>query len=152
MGCPLQTVEEVAKQTSKYSTLSVRMGYTYAHQHRISSYKDIVTAEIRRKHMISIHTRYIYKTLRDHLHVKLKTLQEPANLYHVFMHNSYTMVSASYIFEDAHDSVLQGWRVASNSIDKKRGRICKHASQVPDSERRILIYASGLPRRSRLKN
>ena len=39
--------------------------------------------------------------------------------------------------------VLQGWRMASNSFDEQ-GRTYKHTFQVPESERKNLIYASWL--------
>ncbi|KAF8524245.1 hypothetical protein JB92DRAFT_3109660 [Gautieria morchelliformis] len=60
---------------------------------------------------VSIPTRYIYKMLRDHLHIK--TLQEASKLYQIFVRNAQTKASAGYIFEDVHNLFCKGgeWRV-----------------------------------------
>ena len=68
--------------------------------------------------MISIPTRYIYKILRNHLHIK--PLQEAANLYQVFMCNSYTKAPAGHIFEDVHNLFCKGgeWRITPLTKNK----------------------------------
>ncbi|KIM89449.1 hypothetical protein PILCRDRAFT_225823 [Piloderma croceum F 1598] len=60
----------------------------------------------RRKHLITIPTRYIYKLLRDYLHIT--TLREAANLYQIFVRNSYTKTPAGYILDDVHDLFRKG--------------------------------------------
>ena len=60
----------------------------------------------RKKHMITIATRYLFIKLRDHLHIR--TLPEAAKLYQVFVRNLYTKASADYTFEDVHDLFCNG--------------------------------------------
>ncbi|KIM90408.1 hypothetical protein PILCRDRAFT_1716 [Piloderma croceum F 1598] len=74
----------------------------------------------RREHLITIPTRYIYKLLRDQLHIT--TLQEAAMLYQIFVRNSYIKAPAGYILDDVHDLFF----------DEEQGGTCKHAFQVPD--------------------
>jgi hypothetical protein len=61
--------------------------------------------------LITIPTRYIYKLLRDQLHIT--TLQEAAMLYQVFVRNTYTKAPAGYMLDDVHDLFCKGgeWEV-----------------------------------------
>jgi hypothetical protein len=72
----------------------------------------------RQKLEISIPTRYIYTTLRDHL--QITTLQEASKLYQIFVRNSQTKVPAGHIFEDVHDLFCKGgqWQVTRLTQNK----------------------------------
>ena len=74
----------------------------------------------RRGPEISIPTRYIYTTLRDHLHIT--TLQEALRLYQIFVRNSQTNLKApaGYIFEDVHNLFCKGgqWQVTRLTKNK----------------------------------
>ena len=74
----------------------------------------------RRRPEISIPTRYIYTTLRDHLHIT--TLQEASRLYQIFVRNSQTNLKAptGYIFEDVHNLFCKGgqWQVTRLTKNK----------------------------------
>jgi len=95
----------------------------------------------RMKHLITIPTRYIYKLLRDRLHIT--TLQEAANLYQIFVRNSYTKTPAGCILDDVHDLFCKGgeWKVTPLTKNKA-GPV--NTFQVSESERKILIYVSWL--------
>jgi hypothetical protein len=72
----------------------------------------------RRGPEISIPTRYIYTTLRDHLHIT--TLQEASKLYQTFVRNSQTKAPAGHIFKDVHDLFCKGgqWQVTRLTQNK----------------------------------
>ncbi|KAF8806595.1 hypothetical protein BYT27DRAFT_7141270 [Phlegmacium glaucopus] len=75
-------------------------------------------------HMITIPTRYIYKMLRDHLHIT--TLQEAAKLYQIFVRNSYTRASAGYILDDVHDLFCKGGEWLVTPLTKNKGPVNTH--------------------------
>ena len=68
----------------------------------------------RKKHMITIATRYLFIKLRDHLHIR--TLPEAAKLYQVFVRNLYTKASADYTFEDVHDLFCNGGMACDSRV------------------------------------
>lgn len=67
---------------------------------------------------VTIATRSLYGRLCDHL--QIRTLQEAAKLYQVFVRNSYMKGSASYILDDAHDLFRKGgeWEVTPMTKNK----------------------------------